>query len=58
MQLLGKWGPWRHGQQGEEPAELIWSLSKELGVEMRSDHPDLLSKVSDDDIRSWVEIVA
>jgi predicted small metal-binding protein len=25
---------------------------------MRSDHPDLLKKVSDDDIRSWVEIVA
>jgi predicted small metal-binding protein len=25
---------------------------------MRSDHPDLLTKVSDDDIRGWVEIVA
>jgi predicted small metal-binding protein len=25
---------------------------------MRSDHPDLLNKVSDDDIRGWVEIVA
>jgi hypothetical protein len=24
---------------------------------MRTDHPDLLKKVSDDDIRSWVEIV-
>jgi len=24
---------------------------------MRSDHPELLERVSDDDIRSWVEIV-
>jgi predicted small metal-binding protein len=24
---------------------------------MRTDHPDLLTKISDDDIRSWVEIV-
>jgi predicted small metal-binding protein len=25
---------------------------------MRSDHPDLLTKISDEDIRGWVEIVA
>lgn len=25
---------------------------------MRSDHPTLLSKISDDDIRGWIEIVA
>jgi predicted small metal-binding protein len=25
---------------------------------LRTDHPDLLDKISDDDIRSWVEIVA
>jgi predicted small metal-binding protein len=25
---------------------------------IRSDHPDLVEKVSDDDIRSWIEIVA
>jgi len=25
---------------------------------MRTDHPDLLTKISDDDIRGWVEIVA
>ena len=25
---------------------------------MRTDHPDLLAKISDDDIRGWVEIVA
>jgi predicted small metal-binding protein len=25
---------------------------------LRTDHPDLLHKTSDDDIRSWVEIVA
>jgi predicted small metal-binding protein len=25
---------------------------------MRSDHPDLLEQISDDDIRSWIEIVA
>jgi predicted small metal-binding protein len=25
---------------------------------LRTDHPDLLNKISDDDIRSWVEIVA
>ena len=24
---------------------------------MRTDHPELLERVSDDDIRSWVEIV-
>jgi predicted small metal-binding protein len=25
---------------------------------LRTDHPDLLTKISDDDIRGWVEIVA
>jgi predicted small metal-binding protein len=25
---------------------------------IRADHPELLDKVSDDDIRSWIEIVA
>ena len=25
---------------------------------LRSDHPDLLDRVSDADIRSWIEIVA
>jgi predicted small metal-binding protein len=25
---------------------------------MRTDHPALLTKVSDDDIRGWIEIVA
>jgi predicted small metal-binding protein len=25
---------------------------------LRSDHPELLDKVSDDDIRGWIEIVA
>ncbi len=25
---------------------------------LRTDHPDLIDKVSDDDIRSWIEIVA
>jgi predicted small metal-binding protein len=24
---------------------------------MRTDHPELLDRVSDDDIRSWVEVV-
>jgi predicted small metal-binding protein len=25
---------------------------------MRTDHPELLDKVSDDDVRGWIEIVA
>ena len=25
---------------------------------LRTDHPDLMPKISDDDIRGWVEIVA
>ena len=25
---------------------------------IRSDHPELMDKVSDEDIRSWIEIVA
>jgi predicted small metal-binding protein len=24
---------------------------------MRTDHPDLMTKISDDEIRSWVEII-
>ena len=30
----------------------------EIRDHIRSDHPELEEKVSDDDIRSWIEIVA
>jgi predicted small metal-binding protein len=30
----------------------------EIRDHIRSDHPELMEKVSDDDIASWVEIVA
>jgi hypothetical protein len=29
----------------------------EAALAMRTDHPDLLTKISDDDIRGWIEIV-
>ncbi len=30
----------------------------EIRDHIRTDHPELMDKISDDDIRSWVEIVA
>ena len=29
----------------------------QIRIHMRSDHPDLVEKISDDDIRGWIEIV-
>jgi predicted small metal-binding protein len=34
--------------------EVVAKIREHMGT----DHPDLLNKISDDDIRSWVEIVA
>lgn len=43
-----------HVARGDTDEDVI-SLIRD---HMRTDHPELLDKISDDQIRSWIEVVA
>jgi predicted small metal-binding protein len=39
-------------------AETEGEVVAKIREHMRTDHPELLDKIKDDDIRGWVEVVA
>jgi predicted small metal-binding protein len=53
------WLPWKRLCECRYVARAVTDdeVLAKIREQTRTDHPDLLKKISDDDIRSWVEAV-